>query len=837
LKKVWMVIALLPACIFAQPAEWVLYMIGNAHIDLAYRWRWNETTDRVTPDTFIGVLDMLDKMPELTFAQSQVALYESIEKTHPQVFRRIREKINAGQWSVVGGQWAEPDAILPSGESHIRQFLIGMEYCRTHLGVDSIHIGWLPDAFCGQALTLPQIFSGCGIRYYLFGRGAPAGKEVFRWIAPDSSSMLAYHLPVPYGLTAPDADLLTPLRDWRRTTGLPFAMVLFGEGDHGGGPRQTDIEAIERLRKMDGVPTLRFATAEDFFARLAKAPTPWPAHFGEIGRGIGESDEVDQAWMGSYTSQAVIKKMHRNAENLLLTAEKFATIGSMLQRKPLFPRVDFREAWKLLLRNQFHDILPGTSIGDVFDDSRRDLQWVDQEGHRLLRFGLEVIGSRIDTRDAGIPLVVYNPCSWVRGDVVEADVHFVQPCEQFTVLDTDTEPIAYQVLSVSEDKQHYRLLMAVHDIPSIGYKVYRVVPHHRSLPKTELFVKGQTVESRYFRISWNQTGLSSIYDKTLNREVLSGSANRLQLLGESRSSAWDLVLSGEEFPLQAIGRPVVVERGPVRVVVRWQNITSSSRVVRDLILHVDQPRIDFAMTVDWHESDRMLKAVFPVSVSGGRAVFEQPYGVIERPLDGMDHPAQNWIDFSESTYGVALLNDGKYGFDVKDQTMRMSIVRASRDMDPRMDEGTHTFHYALFPHAGDWVEGRVMQAALQLNQPLVSLQENHHIGSLPDWGEHRNDFSLARRHSFFAVDQDQVIITAVKVQQGDWSPNNVVLRLFEPAGRNVQARVFCPARPKRVVAANHLEDPIPGAAAIQIERDGFLIPMKANEIRTLLLEF
>ena len=281
-----MVIALLPACIFSQSEEWVLYMIGNAHIDLAYRWRWNETTDRVTPDTFIGVLDMLDKMPELTYAQSQMALYESIEKTHPQVFRRIREKISAGQWSVVGGQWAEPDAILPSGESHIRQFLIGAEYCRTHLGVDSVDIGWLPDAFCGQALTLPQIFSGCGIRYYLFGRGAPAGKQVFRWVAPDSSSLLAYHLPVPYGLTAPDADLLTPLRDWRRTTGLPFAMVLFGEGDHGGGPRQTDIEAIERLRKMDGVPTLRYATAEDFFARLAKAPTAWPDHFGEIGRGI-----------------------------------------------------------------------------------------------------------------------------------------------------------------------------------------------------------------------------------------------------------------------------------------------------------------------------------------------------------------------------------------------------------------------------------------------------------------------------------------------------------------------------------------------------------------------
>jgi alpha-mannosidase len=836
LMKIITLVIFLPVLLFCAPADSVLYMVGNAHIDLAYRWRWNETTDRVTPDTFEGVLAMLEKVPDLTYAQSQLALYESIEKTHPDIFKRMRAQIANKRWSVVGGQWAEPDAILPSGESLIRQFLIGMEYSRTHLGVQNIDIAWVPDSFCGQALTLPQIYSGCGIRYYLFGRGAPAGKQVFWWLGPDSSRVLAYHLPVPYGLTDPNAELQAPLQEWYRLAHLPFAMVIFGEGDHGGGPRQTDIDAIEKLRQTKDFPILRFITAEQFFELLNKNQTEWPSFSGEMGIGSGENGHEPGAWRGSYSSQAALKKRHRDSENLLLTAEKFATIGSMLQRKPLFPRVDFREAWKLLLRNEFHDILPGTSIADVFDDSQKDFDQVDKEGRRLLRFGLEVIGSRIDTRAPGIAMVVYNPSSWTRSDVVTVDVRFIEAVDRFTIKDGNEQRIAYQVLERSADKRLYKLLMAAENIPSIGYKVYRFFPEKQQPSVTDLRFGARFIENKYYKVFWDQDGVTGIFDKRHQCEVLSGKANRLQLLAESSSSAWNLMLSGQEFGIDTRSRPQILEKGPLRVVIAWQSNNESSRFFRELVLYAGQSRIDFRMTVDWHDHDRILKTVFPVNVAQGRATFEQPFGSIERPMDGQDWPAQNWIDLSNKDYGVALLNNGKYGFDVKDGVMRMSIVRGSRDMDPRMDEGEHSFQYALYPHQGDWKQGHVVQAALELNQPLIALQENHHIGSLPNWATN-NNYSLPQEHSFFAVNSDHVIISAIKVQQGDWSPANVVLRLFETIGQSGKIKITCPAKPKSVQSVNHIEDFISAAPTIKLENDGFVIQIKPHEIRTVLIEF
>ena len=825
---------LLPVMVFSAAMDSTIFMVGNAHIDLAYRWRWNETTDRVAPDTFEGVLDMLDKTPGLVYAQSQLALYESIEKTHPAIFKRICEQIAQKRWSVVGGQWAEPDAILPAGESLIRQFLIASEYSRKHLGVDHIDIAWVPDSFCGQALTLPQIYSGCGIRYYLFGRGAPNNKRVFWWVAPDQSKVLAYYLPVPYGLTAPDVDLLPAVREWYRLTDLAFAMLIFGEGDHGGGPRQTDIDAIDVLKQKKDFPDLKFSSPEQFFGLLAETRKEWPTYKGEIGLGTGEAGDLPGSFRGSYTSQAGLKKRHRDAENLLLTAEKFSVIGSLLQRKPLYPRVDFREVWKILLRNEFHDILPGTSIADVFDDSKSDFDHVDQEGQRLLRFGLEVIGSRIDTRAPGVPIVVYNPCSWKRSDLVSVDVQLLDPCERFTIQDPDNRPALYQVTNTSADRRRMTLLLAANDVPSIGYKVYRLFPGELRTASTDLRFASQQIENRFFKISWDSRGVTAIFDKQQNRQVMTGPASGLQLLGESRSSAWDVVYSGQQQDLGVTTIPRLIQKGPVVAVLAWQCKTESSCFDIELRLAANQPRIDFHMKVNWHDHDQMLKAAFPVNVRAGRAVFEQPYGQIERPLDGQDWAAQNWIDFSNPEYGVALLNNGKYGFDVQDGLLRLSVVRGSRDMDPRMDEGEHSFGYALYPHRGDWRQAQVTQRALEFNQPLLAVQENHHIGTLPDWSQ-KNDFSLGPEHSFFSVNSDHVIISALKVQQGDWSPHSTVVRLYETTGQPTTVTVTCALPPSVVQAVNHIEDPLPDAAGLVLQNNGFIVPLKGHEIRTVLL--
>ena len=837
----WLTLAILSIHILSaekpDPKDLTLHMVGNSHIDLAYRWRWNETVDRVGPDTFEGVLRMMEKDPGLTYAQSQMALYEQIQKNNPDLFSRIKEKIADGRWSVVGGQWAECDAILPAGESFIRQFLIGLEYAREELGMERINIGWVPDSFCGQALTLPQIYSGCGMDYYLLRRGAPQGKRVFRWVSPDGSSVLAYAIPFSYSL-APDEGMLPGLLEWFELAGIDHAMLLYGQGDHGGGPRERDVEAIHRLQELEKFPRVIYDTPEAFFKMFSELDREWPVHRGEMGIGVGESGDVPGSWRGSYTSQSRTKMRNRYCENLLLTAEKFATIGSMFQRKPLYPRVDFRELWKIVLRNQFHDILPGTSIGDVFDDAMADYDTVEKEGHRLLRFGLEVIGSRIDTRGKGIPLVIHNPNSWTRTDVAEAKIRFIQRPKKFIVKDHNGEEALFQVNSWSNDGLIARVSILAEDVPGIGYKLYRVFPDQRIERESDLEVRRNSVENEFVRVKWDDAGVTSIYDKRLKEETLAGRGNVLQLLGETGSSSWDLMLSGEEFPLETVEKAEVIESGPVRVVVRWKDRSENSLFIRDLILYADAPRVDFAMTLDWHDHDKVLKVAFPARVKNGRAFYEQPYGYIERSTDGTEWPAQNWVDLSDESFGVSLLNNGKYGFDIKDNVVRMSIVRGARDMDPRMDGGVQSFSYAWYAHSGDWRTGDVAQRALELNQPLVALQENHHAGNLPDWGTWRiNEFSLPSEHSFFSINSDHVILSALKVQQGDWSPANVVLRIFETEGRDGVVTVNLPDRPKKIVETNHVEEPREPRTEIVTGEDNFHFRIGHNQIRTFLLEF
>ncbi len=821
---------------FAQVDPTGLYMVGNAHIDMAYRWRWNETVDRVVPDTFWGVLKTMQAEPDLTFAQSQMVLYETMQIYYPDLFKAIKEKIKEGKWSVVGGQWVEPDAILPGGESLIRQFLIGKEYAASELGVDSIDVAWVPDSFCGQALTLPMIYSGCGMKTYVFSRGAPQDKRVFWWESPDGSRILAYNVPIHYNIK-PTPDIMLKLKEWFMVANTDKAMLLYGEGDHGGGPRMGDVENIRRLQQESDFPDVYYSTPERFLDGLLESEQPWPVHRGEIGIGTGEDGKADTTkWRGSYTSQARLKKRNRQSENLLLAAEKFATIGSMLQRKPLFPRVDFRQVWKKALFNQFHDILPGTCIGDAADDALIDYNAIESEGYRLLQFGLEVIGSRIDTRGRGIPLVVYNPVSWTRSHVVDADIRFPTAPEDLNISDEQGNRVLFYVKGWSQDGLTAYASLYATGVPAMGYKLYRVYNEEKNPAELEIKVGTDMVQNEYLVVRYDNTGVTSIYDKRLQREILSGTGNVLQLIQESSSSSWDLSLTNLTIPLRQVGEARIVERTPLRVVVEWGDKSEQSYFNRRMILNTGSPQVDFEMNVDWHDSDRLLKVVFPVNVMQGKAFYEQPYGYIQRHTDGQEWVAQNWVALSTDAHGVALLNDGKYGFDIRDNVMRMSVVRGARDMDPRMDEGVHPFRYALYSHAGDWREGDVPRAAMELNQPMIPMQEPMHDGALPNWAR-KNDWSLPAEHSFFGCNSDHVVVSALKVQQGDWSPHNVILRLFETEGRDDRVTVTLPAPARSVVETNHIEEVLSDQPEIRISKNRFTVDIGHHQVRTFMIEF
>lgn len=803
-------------------------LVGNAHIDLAYRWRWNETVDHVLYDTFDGVLKLMVKEPRLTFAQSQTALYEQAKLNYPDLFKTIRDRIHSGNWAVVGGQWSEMDETMPGGESMIRQFLLSNEFFEKYMNIANPEIMWAPDAFTGHAATLPQIYAGCGIKYYVFTRNPPPDKRIFWWQGPDGSKILAYAIPGHYNLKIGGA-LLKAVRDWYQITGYRDVMVLYGEGDHGGGPRQPDLTAIENLCKEPGMPRFVFDTPGKYFSRLLKSKKNWPAHRGEIGVTVVRDGKKMETWHGCYTSQARIKKANRDAENLLLTAEEFTTIGAGLQGKPFFPRVDLREVWKILLKNQFHDILPGTSTSLAADDALKDYALLKEKTMQLLNFGLESIGARIDTRGKGIPLVVYNPASVNQTGQVETSIRFVSPRKFFQIIDTNGETIPFVIMDWSRGGESAHVLLNVKDVPAVGYKVLRVVEGSAQLPESDLKYFNHSAENKFYKLSWNKTGLSQIFDKRLNRELLRGQGNVLKLLEEIHGSSWTLQLTGKKVPLLRVAGPQIVEKNDLRTVVQWKDRSESSIFTRQVILKAGSPGIEFNLSVDWHDSDKLLRVEFPLNLADGKTFYEQPYGSIERENDGIEYPAQKWVDVFNEKFGVALLNNGKYGFSVENSVLKMSVVRGPRDMDPRMDEGVHSFQYALFSHKGDWREGNVVLEGVKFNQPLLARQENKHSGKVSGW---TSNVHLPVEKSFYAANSNHVLITAIKVQQGDWAPNNTILRLYETEGREDLVTVSLPAKPKIVTETNHLEKPLEQQPDLTFNAAGFTFQITPHQIRT-----
>ena len=823
-------------------------LAGNAHIDLAYRWRWNETVKRVIPDTFWGVLRMMDQEQGLTFAQSQIAIYEQTGLHYPDLLKAIKKRIDDGSWSVTGNQWSEPDEMLCSGESYIRQFLLGSEFMRETNLAPLSRIVWTPDAFTGHASSLPKIYKGCGMENYLFMRAAPDNMRVFWWESDDGSRILAYNLPAPYNTRLVPA-MWESIKEWHRITGYPEALIVYGEGDHGGGPRNTDMEALSKLREIPGMPPITFESPDKYFARLNTSGHNWPVYKGELGVSIPEPKihhtEGEQSgtitvdmgnscpWCACFTSQAHIKRLNRQAENALLAAETFATIGTKMQGKPFYPRVDFREAWKVLLRNQFHDILPGTCIGDAADDAVNDLKSVIKEAKRLQLFGLETVGSRIDTRGEGVPIVIYNPLAWQRTDLADVDIRFVTPVQTFVVKDTTGDEIPYLMNDISYDRCNFRITLLAKDIPSSGFRMMRVFAGQHPKPIDGIIAGKDFAENEYYRVKWNNEGVTSIVCKQSGRELLTGSGNQLMLLEATANSAWGMQLTDTQVPFTTLEGPQIFENTPLRLTVAWEDMAGESRFVRQMIIEKGIPQVKFRILADWHEHDRALKVFFPVAVKNGTATYENPYGYIERPLVKAELPAQNWVDLSNDEWGISLFNDGRNAFTLDEGLMGMTVLYNSRDMDPRMDHGQQEVCYAITSHTGDWRGNRIVQRALEFNRPLMAMQENKHIATTSGW---TTEVALGSEESFYGIeDNDHVIISVIKILQENWAPEHVVLRIVETEGRDGHVSVRLPASLLDVVESDHIENPLPKQPELTRTDKGFSFNIGHNQIRTFIV--
>ena len=814
-----------------------VYATGHAHIDMAWLWRLSHTREKAAR-TFSTTLHLMRQYPEYRFMHSSPQLYDYLEQDYPEIFKQVQERIKAGQWEITGGMWVEPDVNIPSGESLVRQFLLGQRYIREKFGMQS-RLLWLPDAF-GYSWALPQIARQSGIDYFLTSKISwnqfnRFPYDTFRWRGIDGTELLTYFITTPSGDGDPTAEdfhltyngQLSPM-DVKGTWDFyqqkevnDELLTLFGWGDGGGGPTKEMLESGRVLRDLPGFPNVRQELSERFFAHLAE-------RLKEEALPVWDDELYLELHRGTYTSQAYNKRANRLSEILYHNAEWLNAVTDILRQENDYPAQCLHEGWQLILLNQFHDILPGSSIREVYEDSREDYERVFEIGQSALQGAQQRLQDalRLD-RDS---LIVYNPLSWQRNDPLS--LPWSPALAGKVVEDGEGNVLPVQIV---QERGERRLLLQAPDVPSLGYAAYALIDAgpEATAPAETMTVTPTLLENEYYRLQLNNQGqLTSIWDKQRQREVLASGArgNVLQAFVDRplKFDAWDIDIYYQEkaHEVTDLVEAEVEECGPLRGALRLRWCFRDSVITQRLILYAHSPRIDFETEVDWQESQILLKVAFPVAVRATSATYDIQFGNIQRPTHwntSWDYArfevvGHKWADLSENDYGVALLNDCKYGYDIKDNVMRLTLIKSAVRPDPQADKGHHRFTYSLLPHAGDWRHGDVLRQGYELNMPLLAaLAPAQPAGALPS------------RYTFAEVDADNVILETVKrAEDGDgW-----IVRLYESSQRrrhNVRltfGSTLCDA-----VACNLLEEAVEDPT---MEREGnsLIFAMKPYEIKS-----
>jgi len=777
--------------------ELTVHLIGHAHIDMNWLWLWPETVD-VCKNTFSTMTKLLDEYPTLRFSQSQAATYVAVEEADPQVFARVRERVKSGQWEITGGTWVEGDMNMASGESIVRQILHAKKYFKEKFGVEPV-TGWEPDTF-GHAWTIPQILAKSGIKYYYFCR-CGKNEPVFWWEAPDGSRVLAYNRGMYNGSVGDHVG--DAVLDVNKRYGAKDGMIVYGVGDHGGGPTRQDINRAIQLQKREVYPTVKFDTSAGFFETLLAQKKDWPVI----------RNELNTVFEGCYTSHGDIKKMNRVSENLLPTAEMFSALAEPYGFT--YPSRGFEEAWRNTCFNQFHDIFDGTAIHGSYAYSKQLFEKARGVGDAALQGSLKTIVEYVTTSGKGAPVVVFNPLSWKRTDVVRMPVPEALRGKSVVVRDAKgTEQLA----TVLDGE----VIFTAADVPSIGYKVFYLSEH----PPFSTGGGLDFIENDFFHVQVDMTtgAVIDIYDKKAGRSILAKGekGDLLQFLHEDphSMSAWAIggITKTESPTLESVQ---VISQSPVGVL-RVKHTFQKSSFTQDITLYPGVPRIDFRMTADWNEvgsgssGGTMLKVAFPVDVADGEATYEIPFGSIERPAGGHEYPAQKWIDLSNKDYGVSLLNDCKYGHDVNGNVMRLTLLRSPDDPDPKSDVGRHEITYSLYPHQGDWRQADTVRRGYELNNPLIPVVAESHPGRLP------------RECSFLSVEPSNVIVTALKKAE---SGDDLILRFYECTGNGGTATLNLGIGAKSLQETDLMERPT--GKKIPVSAGRARVPFGKWEIKTL----
>ncbi|MDQ4076765.1 MAG: glycosyl hydrolase-related protein [Chloroflexota bacterium] len=752
-----------------------LHMIGNAHIDPVWLWQWQEGFQEVKA-SFRSALDRMREYDDFVFVSSSAAFYEWVEKNDLAMFEEIRGRIEEGRWVVVGGWWIQPDCNIPSCESFVRQGLYGQHYLREKFGITAT-VGYNVDSF-GHHAMLPQILQKSGLESYIFMRpgthemGLPG--RLFWWESDDGSRVLGFRLPFEY--CTPRKELTNHIRRCASELKPPFdeLMCFYGVGNHGGGPTRENIENIQHLNDDPDFPRLVFSTPERFFCRVREKEWSIPV----------VHDELQHHASGCYVVHSGIKRWNRRAENRLIKAEKFSAVAFWETDQP-YPD-DFKQAWKDVLFNQFHDILAGTSIEAAYDDARNLYGEALSIADRGLNYAIQSLSwkIRIDLEEGMKPIVVFNPHAWASRVNVQLEVGGLS--EHAGLVDEEGHSVPMQRMqSHATARGRYRISF-IAELPALGYRTYRLLPEAPPDEAEAIEASDQAMENERFRLVFDpETGyITQLYDKQKQFNLLLGPAARPVVMSDT-SDTWghNVFCFNDEVGAFRATSTRLVEHGPVKSVLRVISQYNQSILIQDFTMYRDLDQIDVHVTVDWREQHALLKLQFPINLYFARATYEIPYGHIERPVNGEEEPGQGWFDFSgvapdtNELSGLSILNDGKYSFDILNKVMSMTVLRSpiyAHHMpiipDPEahysfIDQGVQRFTYSLLPHEGGWEEAGTVRRAAELNQRPITLIETYHPeGTLP------------QKDSFVSVDQDNIIVSVLKkAEEGD----DLILRAYE----------------------------------------------------------
>lgn len=769
----------------ADAAKFKIHMIGQAHIDPVWLWSWSEGVS-VVHSTFQSALDRMKETPDFKFTASSAQFYVWVEENDPAMLKEIRKRVDEGRWSSVGGWWVEPDMNIPSGEAMVRQGLYGQLTLQRLLGHRS-KVAYNPDSF-GHTGNLPQILRLQGMENYVFMRPGIREKtlpsDLFWWEGTDGSKVLTYRIQFGYNDSGSVRTRVENIVAQYGNQPMKEFMAYYGAGDHGGGATKINISSINELKVEKDAPRVVYSTPDIYFKEARQESNP---NLPVI------KDDLQHHAVGCYTAESEIKKGNRQSEAALVVAEKVAAIGSVAWGAH-YPKKELTAAWHKVLFLQFHDSLAGSSLFDHSQSAREGYGYALDVAHQATFMGVQKLEWQISTEDPDSQyLIVFNSHAWEVTGNVEYDFNWGTMHKSSRVDDEMGNVLSHQWAPGSSETGSRRKLVVRMSVPAMGYRQIRLWDAENPAPKTIVNVTGNSIENDLVKLRISYNGTIGIFDKVTGKDLFEGGETGCKaLIIDDPSDTWSHDIKTFNKEIGAFGNATIkiMEEGPLRGKIRSITTYGNSTLTIDWTLYAGSKNPEAAVTLDWHEHLKMVKFSFPVEVDTPVATYETSYGTIVRTANGDEDPGQRWIDVTGtrggSAYGLAVLNDAKYGYSIAGNDMRISVARSAvyahhnpKVLDMKvehmwMDQGIQTFRLMLVPHAGTWQEHNLVRIAEEFMAPFVPIYQGIHRGTMPKAG------------SFLAVDAQNVIVSAVKQAENG---EDLIIRCVETNGNAATANL------------------------------------------------